>query len=588
MASTISKPRNGHAPDAPEPVPSFRPRGNEVRIRMYGQGLGDCFLLAFPRTRATPDLPVDAERPVYVLIDCGVITGTPNGGDRMRAIVRDIRLTTSDRSLTQEDEEPRGHLDLLILTHEHWDHLSGFIDAQSEWQRIRIDQLWMSWLEKEDRKGLARELQKLKDKQQRALVEIARRSALAPREDRLHIAAEIASFFSNDQFDGLEFAAAGRSLADGLKFAKSRVRDQDDITYCEPGEVHAVPGTSAVAYVLGPPQDWARLNTMNPSTKAPETYVASDERSLAVTRSLFSLDRMLDHRSQFNAFVMPLLGRVLAAKDEIDEDEEAIAERSLFERSFPFDQLLRVAMPTVEVALKNAPTGAYPALSSYYDEVNHWRRIDFDWLASADSFALEVDNFINNTSLALAFELPARAGEEQKVLLFVADAQVGNWLSWDDICEWKLQPDAKASQQTPDLADLFKRAAFYKVGHHGSHNATLKEKGIERMRGDGKLMAFVPVSAPVADKIKGWTEMPLHEMLNALATHADGRVVFPNGAVWDHQERKEKTLDSQARERIGLEVSATMLPEKIRKRDNGTIEQIEDEVPLWVQIAVDY
>src|SRR6476620_8428729 len=102
-------------------VPLMRPGKDEVMIRMYGQGVGDCFLLAFPRTQATHALTADADRPVYVVIDCGVITGTPDGSRRMKRIVRDIRLTT------------QGHLDLLILTHEHWDHLSGFIDARDEW-----------------------------------------------------------------------------------------------------------------------------------------------------------------------------------------------------------------------------------------------------------------------------------------------------------------------------------------------------------------------------------------------------------------------------------------------------------------------
>ena len=585
MASTRSRQRSGDREfDATETVPPFRPRGDEVRIRMYGQGVGDCFLLAFPRIRSTPTLPADADRPVYVVIDCGVITGTPNSSQRMNRIVHDIRLTTQDESLSRDGGEPQGHLDLLILTHEHWDHLSGFIDAQDEWTQIRVDQLWMSWMEKDNPKGLEGVLQKLKDKQRRALVEVVRRAALAPREDRLHMAAEIASFLSEARFDGLEFSA-GRSLADGLKFAKGRV-NKDARTFCEPGEVHAVPGTNTVAYVLGPPQDWERLSSMNPSKKTPETYTDAEEQGLAMS-PLFSLGRMLNDRSQFNAFVMPLLGPALAATDETEDDEETLAEQDLLDRSFPFDRTVRVPIPTAEVASSDA-AAAYPALSSYFSEISHWRRIDFDWLAAADSFALAVDNFINNTSLTLAFELPARAGEEQKVLLFVADAQVGNWLSWDDITEWRPQTDARPLQQTPNLDDLFRRTAFYKVGHHGSHNATLKERGVERMRDDGQLTAFVPVSASVADKIKGWTEMPLHEMLNALAARSEGRVVFPNGNVWDHEERRERNPTVRERQRIGLEQSEEVLPEKKRELDDGTIVTIEEKVPLWVQIAVDY
>ena len=43
-----------------------------VKIRMYRQGLGDCFLLAFPDPAAA--------RPFYMLIDCGVLLGTQDAG----------------------------------------------------------------------------------------------------------------------------------------------------------------------------------------------------------------------------------------------------------------------------------------------------------------------------------------------------------------------------------------------------------------------------------------------------------------------------------------------------------------------------
>ena len=43
-------------------------KGNPaVKVRMYRQGLGDCFLVTLPRTNG---------QPYYLLIDCGVILGT--------------------------------------------------------------------------------------------------------------------------------------------------------------------------------------------------------------------------------------------------------------------------------------------------------------------------------------------------------------------------------------------------------------------------------------------------------------------------------------------------------------------------------
>ena len=66
-------------------------------------------------------------------------------------------------------------------------------------------------------------------------------------------------------------------------------------------------------------------------------------------------------------------------------------------------------------------------------ERQSWRRIDEDWLGSAAQFALNLDSATNNTSLVLAVGL-SPGGE---VLLFPADAQVGNWLSWQDF-RWTL------------------------------------------------------------------------------------------------------------------------------------------------------
>src|SRR5262245_36693740 len=85
------------------------PRG--VKVRMYRTGLGDCFLLAFPRKSAGK---APRDKVFYLLIDCGVYFGTqePDNATRIGRIVGDIRDATG------------GRLDLLVITHEHWDHVS--------------------------------------------------------------------------------------------------------------------------------------------------------------------------------------------------------------------------------------------------------------------------------------------------------------------------------------------------------------------------------------------------------------------------------------------------------------------------------
>jgi hypothetical protein len=65
-----------------------------------------------------------------------------------------------------------------------------------------------------------------------------------------------------------------------------------------------------------------------------------------------------------------------------------------------------------------------------------------------------LDRFLNNTSLILLFEVKG------KKLLFPGDAQLENW-------QWALSQDG--------IPDLLKDVDVYKVGHHGSRNATPKE-----------------------------------------------------------------------------------------------------------------
>jgi hypothetical protein len=115
-----------------------------------------------------------------------------------------------------------------------------------------------------------------------------------------------------------------------------------------------------------------------------------------------------------------------------------------------------------------------------------------------------LDDETNNTSLILLFEVGG------KKLLFPGDAQLENW-SW-------------ALADAPDAADTRKRLAdvdVYKVGHHGSRNATPKEmlwEGFRKRGGDsGKRMHSLLSTLPgkhgsPAKK----TEVPRKTLRNAL------------------------------------------------------------------------
>ena len=79
-----------------------------------------------------------------------------------------------------------------------------------------------------------------------------------------------------------------------------------------------------------------------------------------------------------------------------------------------------------------------------------------------------LDDAINNTSLILLFEVGT--GDDRRLMLFPGDAQIENWaysLTGPDAHQW---------------ADLLADVDLYKVGHHGSLNATPKDKPLEQIR----------------------------------------------------------------------------------------------------------
>lgn len=120
--------------------------------------------------------------------------------------------------------------------------------------------------------------------------------------------------------------------------------------------------------------------------------------------------------------------------------------------------------------------------------------------------------------------------------------------------------------------------AFYKVGHHGSHNATVKEMGLEAMTHQD-LVAYVPVSVPVAQDLMGYCPMPFYPVVRALQRKTQGRVFLANGEAvrpWPTGKTNEALLKES-----GIVWSQETLPEK--KKDGQVL---EDEVPLYLEVTL--
>jgi hypothetical protein len=88
---------------------------------------------------------------------------------------------------------------------------------------------------------------------------------------------------------------------------------------------------------------------------------------------------------------------------------------------------------------------------------------------------------------------------------------------------------------------------FYKVGHHSSHNATAKAKGLELMQSE-ELTAFIPVDRAVAlgRNPKGSWQMPAVQLYRRLLEKCHGRVVRSDlGWADDAAQAANKVVERQ-------------------------------------------
>jgi len=469
-------------------VPNERliPPTDGCTVRMYRTGHGDCFLLAF--AGKTED------KPVYVLIDCGYKPGSPKYiKTSSKKIGESIRVATG------------GHVDIAVITHEHQDHVNGITEAN--FKSITIGEVWFAWTE-DPEDPLANRLRLLfKDK---LLGLIAARNRLAAAGDegqklvgRIDDLLEF-ELGGNKRFDLKSAAAllgAGGNAANSMNKKSMKLfkdRAQKGIRYLRPHqEILLIPGAgNARAFTLGPPCDEAQLKDLDPqgeeafhrfglAAASPGNYFAAAARG---GESPFA-----------RRYCVPL------AAAPTDSEYAAFFRSRYGDRNTPLSYTSR----------------------SFADEENQapdnpeWRRIDEEWLYSAEQLALDMSDYTNNASLVLAFEL----GKGGKVLLFAADAQRGNWVSW-------ARADWNDGAEKVTTRDLLARTVLYKVGHHGSHNATLngdrdsQTPNLSWMAQGEHAREFTAMITAVrawAETQKGW-DHPLQSIKDALLLKASGRV----------------------------------------------------------------
>lgn len=477
----------------------------QVIVRMYralgvsGGGyagyLGDCFLIRV--------LDGD-EPPAHILIDFGILMGSEQADARMQQIAIDIVETTGG-TIKAGKVTKKGSLDLLVVTHEHWDHISGFSQAQDIiFGGLDIHKLWMAWTE-DDNDDFANQLRQGRDRQSVALAalsEVMQQAAASPTPSPF-AADRQAALSGLDAFLGplapINLARPGTPALAAAPGKAQRLKSRDIMDklkaeaitseFLSPGQVAAAPG-ALKAFVLGPPRNLERLKKDRPSAgTAKETYLE-------------------------NSAFEDLLFRLVDGEPQNPDSDSPFARRFHRIRT----EHVRAADDAMIAIDVGTDTGILRWLHEHYyaetasDGRDQSRRtIDSDWLGAAGPLALKLDSDTNNTSLVLAFELP-----DETFMLFPGDAQVGNWLSWHD---------QKYKDGTRELSatQILERVRFYKVGHHGSHNATLKEKGLDLMT-HRELVAAISTDEVLGKRqgVKGW-QMPDPHLKEAIFAATKGR-----------------------------------------------------------------
>jgi beta-lactamase superfamily II metal-dependent hydrolase len=333
----------------------------QVIIRMYNVGFGDAFLVLVP----------DGNKQRRILFDCGSIEAA-HGVTMLDVVDRIIQ------DVTDADGVPR--LDVVVATHRHKDHVSGF--AQAAWADVEVKEVWMPWTEHPT------------DAEARRIRDIQSRLALT-----------------------LDTALRAKAAAHNAVEQKELSRYQDIVS---------------------------------------NALMLSNDKAMKTLHSGFSgnpLRHFLPEKSgrsrTFETEVLPgVKVHVMGPSRERDVIRDMDPPKG--------ESFLRLHGTVAE------QTGAPPA--PFPHEIRHGTRVggepvsprDLEEIERAGSLsdlavAVALDKAVNGTSLMLMLEVVGT------YLLFPGDAQWGTW---------------NAAMQDPEWRELLTRVSFYKIGHHGSHNAT--------------------------------------------------------------------------------------------------------------------
>ncbi len=471
---------------------------DSITVRMYNTGsVGDCLLLLFKKNN---------EISFSMLIDCGGFNTTTKA---ISDCANDIKLTLGDNPL-----------DLVVVTHEHLDHVSGFNQAKTIFDSIIFNQVWMAWTEnptdpiaKKLKTALGKKLQALIAALTKSHKKVATRLRSTTNSFGLNRRLKYYSKHWGEIIDALHFEngtsqknlAAGLTVANAMTYVKgkSKVKTKAKM-YRKPGDViNNLKGAEGIKFhILGPPYD-EDLSGIKKLTEKTEMYSLQKNAAFIGSQSFLNAVNGTTNSSQF--------------------------------QKSPFSD--KYKLNTIEEK---------DFFKAYHGREMSWRQIEEDWLDTAGQLAIAINSYTNNTSVAMAIEFEATGN----IMLFPADAQSGNWISWHD--EAVSKQLVKNGGKTAD--ELLEKTVLYKVGHHGSHNGTASKSGLDKMGNTGQLVAMMPlVQAKVPTQWGGSKNFPASGLYTELIKKTKGAILRTDeGAITDARavELREKNLSPSMQKKL--------------------------------------
>lgn len=382
-----------------------------IELYLYNVYFGDCFLLVFQYDDNT-------ER--FVLIDFGSTgKGKPSDGESNE---NDSESTGSRllKVAKHIHERCRGSLDVVVATHRHKDHIYGFglKEAGKIIASCKPKAVIQPWTEDPDD---IRDLSKEKpDPGTKEFFSDERTRFAVMLTDMGNVAKTI--------------EAETRHLGDGNKFTKTIDQALQE----------------RIIFAADDNQIKNRAAVENLKTMGPNHYVH------------FGYDK-IDWESLLPGINVDILGppsleqsdRILAATNQSDEFWSLRGSTNYFWRT----QAATSSLIENNIATGEPIFGEERAFKKWVPPNVRWFVRQLRNLRASQLFEIVkyVDNALNNTSVILLFSV----GDQ--TLLFPGDAQIENW-----------KYAMSMAETDPRLKKLLENTTLYKVGHHGSRNATPK------------------------------------------------------------------------------------------------------------------